>query len=255
MTATFAISDSFWHLANRPARPKNDMFGGSDRRAEVIVARGAERPMGFQHRMALLAALIAGALVLAAPAGAAGGMEVTRQGDVVDLNIPEATSLDEVLAALAEAFGATMQGEVGGPSVGPLRLAGVTLNEALVQLLPNRSFTMKFAEGATEPATIIVMGGTARPVEASAQPVLQLQQQPQPAAVGLPLGLGQLIPFGKGPAAPNGDIARTDPLRRFLACQSRGRLGKPNQQGAGGKIGTEGDPCAPPALAIKPVTR
>lgn len=107
---------------------------------------------------ALLSAGFIAAVQGAGSARAVEGVAIARAGDLVDLAIAEPAPLPDVLAALADAYGASIEGGSPQESVGPIRLVGVTLAEALTRVLPSHSFAMKLNSQSGAPETIIVLG-------------------------------------------------------------------------------------------------
>jgi hypothetical protein len=178
----------------------------------------------------LLAALLC---LVALPARADGGVTLTRNGDLIDVNIDQPMAVDEVVAALAESFHATVKGSVAGATVGPLRLVQVSLSQALAQILPEKAFVLSYAGGAATPSAIILAtapsggGGSAPPPQMFAPPQTNLP----------------------GPHGPSFAIT----AQQRAACLMRRSQMKPGHQGGGGQEGPKGDPCVSLQLTAPPV--
>lgn len=201
-------------------------------------------------RMAILFAL-SFPLFTAIPASAEEGAEaiaISRQGDLFNITISGSSPVEDVLAELADALGAELEGAEDTGNVGPLTLVRVSLNQALREILQKQSFAMKYDEGSSDPSFIrVAASGTVAAdagADAAEQPADGAGNDLQQAAAALfngqtpPQGLGQ----GGGLAAL---LAANPRLKNARECADLLKLPQNRGKKSETLVTAEGEPCPP----------
>lgn len=184
------------------------------------------------------------------PAVAAEPVTVSLDGGLLNVTVSEPVPLGDVLTGIADQYGATIEGAPEDQSVGPVRLVGVSLHQALSELLQKRSFSVRYADGAAEPSAIIVAGAVKRTASLNATQATPEPLLPNP-------GPGKIVPqqgfFPAQGANPMLRLLSQNPLLQMVN-ECGDLLQKPENRGKKSEtlVTAKGEPCPPNIIVPTP---
>lgn len=171
---------------------------------------------------------------------------ISRQGELFNITITETSPAEDVLAELADAIGAELEGAEDAGDVGPLTLVRVSLNQALREILQKQSFAMKYDEGSNDPSVIRVSVSRVAAADAgegAADPPADVAGNDLQQAA-LALFNGKKPPEGLGKAGGLAALFGANPrLKNARECAEL--LKRPENRGKKSEalVTAEGEPC------------
>lgn len=176
-------------------------------------------------------------------------LTVARDGKLFTITITEPMPVEDVLEEIAEVLGAEVEGAEEAGGVGPLKLVRVSLHQALGEIMPKRSFSMKYADGSEDPALIVIAASKTK-VAVVSEEVAEEPPPPEDPLRDFLTSKSKSPPSGSMEQGGLGAILTKNPrAKNFKECGELLKLPQNRGKQSETLVTPKGEPC-PPGIKI-----